>query len=89
VELKLIQVMISEMQMIQFDSAVNLIQMKLMKMIDTHENMMIQEFQYPQELQQWMMMENDELIDDQQYQQDSCSQLYILDYPFLWTRNWT
>jgi hypothetical protein len=50
VELKLIEVMILEMQMIQFDSIVNLIQIKLMKVIHIHKKMMIQEFQHFVEL---------------------------------------
>jgi hypothetical protein len=36
-----------KMQMIQFESSVNLIQMKLMKVIYIHKNMILQEFQYP------------------------------------------
>jgi hypothetical protein len=40
-----------KMHMIQFDSIVNLIQMKLMKVIDIYENMMIQEFQHFVEFQ--------------------------------------
>jgi GTPase SAR1 family protein len=45
-EFQLIEVMKIKMQMIQFDSIVNLIQMKLMKVSHKIRNMMIQEFQY-------------------------------------------
>jgi hypothetical protein len=51
VELKLIEVMIFEMHLIQFDSIVNLTQMKLMKVMHTMRNMMIQEFQHFAEFQ--------------------------------------
>jgi hypothetical protein len=40
-----------KMQMIQFESIVNLIQAKLMKVIDKMRNMMIQEFQHFGEFQ--------------------------------------
>jgi hypothetical protein len=40
-----------KMQKIQFESIVNLIQMKLMKVIHTHKNMMIQESQHFEEFQ--------------------------------------
>jgi hypothetical protein len=51
VEFQLIEVMKTEMPLIQFDSIVNLIQMKLMKVIDNMKNMMIQEFQHSVEFQ--------------------------------------
>jgi hypothetical protein len=50
-EFQLIQVMKHKMQMIQFESIVNLIQLKLMKVFDKMRNMMIQEFQQIAELQ--------------------------------------
>jgi hypothetical protein len=51
VEFQSIEVMKIKIQMIQFDSIVNLIQMKLMKVIYIHKNMMIQEFQHVVEFQ--------------------------------------
>jgi hypothetical protein len=47
----LIQVIILEMPLIRFESIVNLIQLKLMKVIDTLKNMMIQGFQHFVEFQ--------------------------------------
>jgi hypothetical protein len=44
-----------KMQIIQFESIVNLIQMKLRKMIHMMKNLMIQEFQYSVELH-WIEM---------------------------------
>jgi hypothetical protein len=51
VEFQLIEVMILQMHQIQFVSIVNLIQIELMKMIDSKKNMMIQEFQNCRESQ--------------------------------------
>jgi predicted secreted acid phosphatase len=49
-ESKSIEVMIHKMPPIQFVSNVNLIQMKLMKVIYNLKNTMIQEFQYQNKL---------------------------------------
>jgi hypothetical protein len=65
VEVQLIQVTNLKMQMIQFDSIVKGIQMKVMKVIYIHENMVIQEVQYPMKLKDLMMMKSFESIDDQ------------------------
>jgi hypothetical protein len=68
VEFRLIQVMKMKMQMIQFGSIVNLIQMEMMKVIHKMRSMMIQEFQYPMKFEYLMIMKNSESIDDQQNQ---------------------
>jgi hypothetical protein len=47
----LIEVMTMKLQMIQFESIVNLIQMKLMKVRNSLRNMMIQEFEHSVEFQ--------------------------------------
>jgi hypothetical protein len=51
VEFHLIEGMMMKMLPIQFDSIVNWIQMKLMKVIHIEKNMMIQEFQHFGEFQ--------------------------------------
>jgi hypothetical protein len=56
VEFQLIQVMIGKMLLIQFESIVNWIQMKLMKGSNKMKNMMIQEFQHFVEFQLIEMM---------------------------------
>jgi hypothetical protein len=64
VEFQLIQVMNMKMLLLQFESIVNLIQMKLMKVIHNLRNSLIQEFQYPMKFEDLIMMKNYESIGD-------------------------
>jgi hypothetical protein len=63
-----------KMQMIQFGSIVNWIQMKLMKVIDKQKNMMNQEFQYDLEYQHLMILKNYESICDNEHQSKDFAQ---------------
>jgi hypothetical protein len=58
VEFQLIQVMMMKMKMIQFDSIVNLIQMKWVKVSNKMKRMMIQELQYDSELKYLTIWKN-------------------------------
>jgi hypothetical protein len=60
--------MIYKMHTIQFVSNVNLIQIRLMKVIYNMKNILIQEFQYYVESQLSMISENFESIFDLEYQ---------------------
>jgi hypothetical protein len=61
----------NETLQIQFVSSVNLIQMRLMKVIDKMRNISIQKFQYSLQCQLQMISKNFELICDREYQSES------------------
>jgi hypothetical protein len=67
VESQLIDVRNMKMQMIQFVSVLNLIEMKLMK-VEKMKNMMNGEFQSFEEFQSWMKLKSYESIYDVQHQ---------------------